>query len=353
MSVRSAIEALWSPRNVRVLASVLLGGGVGWFIGTAYTRDPSLYAADFTGVWRAAGALLAGIDPYRSIPEGAPYPLGPLAYPLQAAVAALPLAPLTAAAAAGVFVGFGTFALAFAIMNGPAYRLLIFASPTFLVSIALVQWSPLLTAAGMVAPFGVFAACKPNLGLALFARRPSWWIVGGGAVLTALAFVLVPTWLGDWLGGVREMSYYKAPIAVTGGAILALAALRWRDPDARLLLALSVVPSNLILYDQLPLFLVARSRRDYLILVAGGWLSRELTRFVIPEWLDDVIVRQTYMRAPVVACLFLPALYMVLSRPNPDGQPDFVDRVLNRPITLGRRRREEMEGSHAATPASE
>jgi hypothetical protein len=353
MSVRKTLKALWSPRNVRVLASLLLGGGAGWFIGTAYAHDPGLYAADFTGVWRAAGALVAGIDPYRSIPAGAPYPLGPLAYPLQAAVAALPLASLTAAAAAGMFVGFGTFALALAILTGPAYRLLIFASPTFLVAIALVQWSPLLTAAGMIAPFGVFAACKPNLGLALFARRPTWWIVGGGAVLTSVAFLLVPTWLGDWLGGVRGMSYYKAPIAVQGGALLALAALRWRDQDARFLLALSLVPSNLILYDQLPLFLVARSRRDYALLVMGAWLSRIVTRFSVPEWLNDEIVRQTYMRAPVIAFLFLPALHMVLSRPNPNGQPDFVDRVLNRPITLGRRRRAATQGSHAATPASE
>jgi hypothetical protein len=157
-------------------------------------------------------------------------------------------------------------------------------------------------------------------------------MIGGGAVLLVISFLLEPSWFSDWTHGVTGMSYYKAPIAVKGGFILALAVLRWRDPDARLLLVLSLVPSNLILYDQLPLFLVSRRKRDTVLLFVGSWIVPIVTRMTLPEWVDQEIVRQTFMRAPVVAFLFLPALYIVLSRPSPTGEPDIVDRVLNRSL---------------------
>jgi hypothetical protein len=170
--------------------------------------------------------------------------------------------------------------------------------------------------------------------LALLARQPNRWTLGGGALLVLLSFLLVPTWLADWLGGVRGMSYYQAPYAVPGGFLLLLAALRWRDPDARLLLALSIIPTNLILYDQLPLFLVARSQRDMLILLAGSWLVPIVSKYATPPWITDEIVGQTYMRAPVVALLFLPALYIVLGRRKADGVRDLVDLTLNRSVRL-------------------
>jgi hypothetical protein len=320
----------------RILWSAIIGLASGMLVGVAFSLSPQLYAGDFTGVWRAAGQLASGIDPYRFETQGLPYPLGPLAYPLTAAIAVFPLGQLPAWVAAGVFVGSSVAALAYVALGGPPFRILILGTPCFVMAISLVQWSPLLTAAGVLAPLGVFAACKPNLGIALFARRPTWWIVGGGAALLAISFILVPTWLTEWLGGVGRMSYYQSPVTVPGGALLALAALRWRDPDARLLLALSVIPSNLILYDQLPLFLVARTRRDVFLLFAGSWLAPIVGAAVVPAWVTDDIAGQTYMRIPVVAFLFLPALYIVLSRRSASGTPDLVDRVLNR--RLGTRR---------------
>jgi hypothetical protein len=266
------------------------------------------------------------------MPPALDYPLGPLAYPLPAALVALPLGLLPPHAAAGVFVGIGMGALAFAVLEGPRYRLLVFASPPLVMAISLVQWSPLLTAAGMIAPLGFFAACKPNLGLALIARRPTWWIVAGGLILGAISFVLVPTWLVDWLGGIRGMGYYKAPVAVPGGLLLLLAALRWRDPDARFLVALSLIPTNLILYDQLPLFLLARTRREMFILFAGSWLAPIVSKIITPTGIHDEAFGQTFMRAPIVALLFLPALYIVLSRPSASGSSDVVDRVFNQRI---------------------
>lgn len=325
-------------RAKRAMSAAVVGLIAGTIIGSLLAHAPGLYAADFTGVWRAAGQLLHGTNPYSSVESGLPYPLGPLAYPLPAVLVALPLGQLSAAAAGGVFIGLGIGLLVFAILETAPHRLFLFASPSFVMAMSLVQWSPLLTAAGMLAPLGIFAACKPNLGLALLARRPNRWIVFGGAALLALSFLVVPSWVGDWLGGVRRMSYYQAPIAVPGGFLLLLAALRWRDPDARMLLVLSVLPANLILYDQLPLFLVARSRRQTLLLVAGSWLATFVTRAVTPPSVLDEAAAQTFMREPVVAFMFLPALYLVLARPASGGQPDLVDRVLNRRIRMQRGR---------------
>jgi hypothetical protein len=327
-----------------VIWAALIGGAGGLLIEEALSRSPQLWAADFTGVWRAAGHLLQGCNPYTCIPAGLDYPLGRLAYPLPAAVVALPLGGFAPHVAAGLFVGIGMAALAFAVLVRAPHRLLMFASPPFVMAFSLVQWSPLLTAAGMIEPLGVFAVCKPNLGLALLARRPTTWIVAGGIVLAAVSFWLVPTWLTDWLGGVRGMSYYKSPVAVPGGFLLLLAALRWRDPDARFLLALSIIPTNLILYDQLPLFLIARTRREMLILFGGSWLAPLVAKVVTPTWIRDEAFGQTFMRAPIVALLFLPALYIVLSRPNEVG-PDLVDRFLNRSISTGRSRRPASEPS--------
>jgi hypothetical protein len=321
-----------------VIWATVIGGAGGLLIEEALYRSPPLWAADFTGVWRAAGHLIRGCNPYTCIPAGLDYPLGRLAYPLPAAIVALPLAGFAPHVAAGIFVGVGMATLAFAVFVRAPHRLLMFASPPFVMAFSLVQWSPLLTAAGMIEPLGVLAVCKPNLGLALFARRPTIWIVAGGAVLAAVSFWLVPTWLNDWLGGVRGMNYYKSPVAVPGGFLLLLAALRWRDPDARFLLALSIIPTNLILYDQLPLFLIARTRREMLILFGGSWLAPLVSKAVTPAWIRDEAFGQTFMRVPVVALMFLPALYIVLSRSNESG-PDLVDRLFNRAISFARSRR--------------
>ena len=322
------------PDATRLTLAVLIGGLFGTIVAMSFARSPGLYAADYSGAWKAARLLTQGVNPYAVMNDLTPYPLGQFAYPLPAALVTVPISALAASTAAGIFTAIGVGALAYSVLDGPPYRLLIMGSPCFVVALSLAQWSPLLTASALIPPLGVFAVCKPNLGLALLARRPTRWIVIGGAVLVAVSFALVPSWLSDWTHGVSGMSYYKSPIVVKGGFILALAALRWRDPDARMLLVLSLVPSNLILYDQLPLFLVSRRKRDTVMLFIGSWMVPVVTKITLPEWVNMEIVRQTFMRAPVVAFMFLPALYIVLSRPSATGAPDLVDRLLNRRIRL-------------------
>jgi len=51
-------------------------------------------------------------------------------------------------------------------------------------------------------------------------------------------------------------------ISRPGGALLLLALLRWRRPEARMLAALALVPHTTMVYEMLPLFLIPRTMRQ-------------------------------------------------------------------------------------------
>ena len=93
-----------------------------------------------------------------------------------------------------------------------------------------------------------------------------------------------------------------------------LAALKWHRPEARLLLALSLVPQTLGMYDALVLFLIPRGPSEYIALAV-------LSHFAFLIVFNDPTLSS--MNAFIVAggdavvhWLFLPALIMVLLRPN-------------------------------------
>jgi hypothetical protein len=104
-----------------------------------------------------------------------------------------------------------------------------------------------------------------------------------------------------------------------GGPLLLLSALRWKLPEGRLLLALSLVPHNLIFYDQFLLFLVCKKGRETLALVVLGWAAGWIFSSMWPTYGGPETAEiQKLFRFPVVACLYLPALYIVLRQKNPD-----------------------------------
>ena len=61
-----------------------------------------------------------------------------------------------------------------------------------------------------------------------------------------------------------------APVTyvTAGGPLILLALLRWRRPEARLLVALGCIPHTTMLYEALPLFLVARRWQEGVLLAA-------------------------------------------------------------------------------------
>jgi hypothetical protein len=282
-------------------------------------------AGDFTFPWRAARILLDGHDPYAVIRPSGPPPFDDrFRYPLPAAIVALPFAPLRPPLASALFVGLGVGCFAFAITRHGYGRLPLAVSAPVFWATQNVQWAPLLTAAALLPSLSWIWVVKPNLGAALWWYRPSRrtlaWQSGGGLLLVGISFALVPTWPAGWLAAVRSgalASQYVPPVLVPGGALALLALLRWRRPEARLLAAMACVPQNYFLYDQLPLALVARSWRGALTYTALSYVALAWwLRHGKNPALASVPAGSAALAPVVIALFYLPALVMVLRRPN-------------------------------------
>jgi hypothetical protein len=186
-------------------------------------------------------------------------------------------------------------------------------SACFAEAVTLGQCVPLLVAAAILPWLGGALVAKPSIGAALWLWRPSRSAVVGGLALTLLSFLEAPGWPADWLAALQRTNHIP-PVLKPWGWVLLLAALRWRTPEGRLLLALACVPQTTSLYESLPLFLVARQRWDvYLLTVLShvGALMQDRYYSTPGQVLEAVIAH----RWPVVlVTLWLPALVLVLWR---------------------------------------
>src|SRR5206468_4810875 len=129
-----------------------------------------------------------------------------------------------------------------------------------------------------------------------------------------------PSWPADWLAAVRHTSLvtpggtpYLAPILTPGGALAALMLLRWRRPEARLVLALACVPQTPLLYETVPLFLVPQTIVEGGVLWLGSWLVALLQALGGPY--GTVLERFTAPRRAIGWLLYVPCVAMVLRRP--------------------------------------
>ncbi|MFL5575753.1 MAG: hypothetical protein ACJ79S_07295, partial [Gemmatimonadaceae bacterium] len=287
-------------------------------------------------------ALLAGQDPYLVIRPTGPFPFDAyFKYPLPAALVALPVAPFPAEVAGGVFFGSSAAVLAWALTRDGWARLPLLASGPFLSAATMVQWSPLLTAAALLPMLGLFAAAKPNLGFAAVGARPTWRALAGAAALVVTSVAVLPRWPLAWLDVLRQgtEAHYRAPVTLPGGALILLVLLRWRRPEARLVALLACVPQIIAFYDQLLLLLVPRTFRESavaaLLSLAAfqGWLWRGGA--APGQWTG------TSGAWPWIGTLvFLPAVVMVLRRPNVGDVPRWLDILVARVIHSSRSTRE-------------
>jgi hypothetical protein len=136
--------------------------------------------------------------------------------------------------------------------------------------------------------------------------------------------------VGDWLALANGAGFYTPAAAVLtgGGPLLVLAALRWRRPEGRLLLAMAVIPHNYVWYEQLLLFLVPATAGELWTLSILSWVSMWVARYNFHRLGIPEPAGQVAFRAPVVALLYLPALAMVLRRPNEGRVPTWLERRL-------------------------
>ena len=324
---------------MRLAACLLMGVLAAQFAYGAATyalSSPSKQHRDFGQAWFAARLVSQGVDPYGAIGPGRAFEWpAPFFYPLPAAIAALPLAPFTEPVAVAIFSAIAATLLAWALTQHGYSGLLAFGSVSVWTAFLVVQWSPLLAAAVVLAPVGVLLIAKPTIGAALFVARPSWWAVAGATLLLGAAFIAQPNWISAWreaLGGASMDASrgfpYVAPISLPGGVLTLLALLRWRRPEARLVAAMACVPQTLVLYEAVPLFLVARGWRQTSLLVALSYCVRYwiAQNGPYPDYATPIAVSGRAM----TILMYLPATAMVLLRPNEGTIPRKWESALQR-----------------------
>jgi hypothetical protein len=308
---RGGIEApalRYSLRRRVLIAFVI--GVAGGLLSYAFVRRPGFFA-DFIYPWAAARALLAGENPYHVLSGGHPNPFqAPLFYPLPAVLAVTPLAALPFPVATALFFGISSALLAFALTRDGYHRLPMFIGGPFIIAASLGQWAPLIMAAALIPGAGWMAILKPNIGLALTAYRPRRSTFVGCALALVVSLVVIPTWPADWLRSLiidRAEHMHPIPFLITGGPLLMLAIMRWRTPEGRLLLAMTLVPQKLFFYDQLPLGLVARDFRESLVLSMVSGVGALVWIATTTE-----ASREAAAVPYVFMMLYLPALVVVL-----------------------------------------
>jgi hypothetical protein len=314
------------PRWVRLALTVIGGASFAVTIGRWSTTEADFIAGDLTTPLLAARALAHGEPPYL---VGMPRPERRLLYPVPALLVVAPLAPLPLPVARVIWTAIAGALLTFAAVSRfGGHGLAVVVSWCAVRAMELVQWSPVFLAGALIPPLQLVAAAKPTIALIAFAYRPSWWPIIGAAVLVPFSFAVRPTWFGEWWQATHAVSFYAPALAIWrgGGPLLLLAAIRWKRPEARLLLAFACVPHNYVWYDQLLLFLVPATALEVWTLSALTWVSGFVGtwffwRAGIPE--PD---GQVAFRAPIVALLYLPCLVMVLRRPNEGTVPAWLER---------------------------
>ena len=282
-------------------------------------RATPTHPADFGLSWFGAKSLLRGENPYARVGPGLEYDWPwPLVYPATAFVAAAPLTllPRLQATLVFVFVSFGF--LTYGITRDGWFRLPMFGSMAVITAAAVGQWSPLLTASFTLPWLGFFLAAKPTDGFAIAIGSEAQtriWALVGAAVLGLASLALYPAWPLVWMRQLQYANVQMAPPIFRGGGFLVLLALlRWRRPEARLVLALAVVPQVGSWYTAVPLFMIPRNSRETMALATVtslGWL------------LEDRLVTATseaelnaQVGSLIVAFAFLPCVWMILQRPR-------------------------------------
>jgi hypothetical protein len=276
---------------------------------------------DFAWYWLGGRALISGQDPYAVVLPGGVFHLdAPFVYPLTTAMIAVPFALwLSPAWAAVVFVGVGASLLAWGISRDGFGLLPIFGSAPFYSACVSGQISPLLTAGALIPALAWLAPAKPNIGLATVAFRPSKWSVAGSVLFIVASLLINPHWPSEWLAALHTRSqadYGKGiPILLEGGPLLLLALMRWRRPEARLLLVMACVPQTLMFYDQLPLWLIARTRLQSASLGVISLIGLVLANVGLPRNPTHAQVAVAYWPMVFATC-YLPVLAMVMREPN-------------------------------------
>lgn len=291
-------------------------------------------------LWRGARILLAGGDPYSAAAWGH-MPIGdtdvaawtniiePLYYPLPALLIWIPFSLGSFLTASAVFCGIGAALFVYAVSAKGLHRIWLCGGGPFIVALRFGQWSTWLTAAAILPALAFLLPAKPNLGVPLVLARPTRAVIVGCTAALALSLAVMPSWpLGWWravTGPFQHTVPHPLPITTFGGlgALALLALLRWRRPEARLIALMACVPQLPFWADQLPLALVPETRREVIWSLLCGHMMFIAWFLFAPKVIMYVPVMQPY----ALVGTYVPALIIVLRRPNVGVLPAWLERV--------------------------
>ena len=137
--------------------------------------------------------------------------------------------------------------------------------------------------------------------------KPDRWGVILTVALLGLSLIAYPRWPWVWLGQISGYQGSVPPLFVLPlGPFLLLALLRWRDRRAWLVALMALMPQRVV-YDQIPLLLVASTWRELLFLVGASWLTLPALLY-FGGWQSLAGGWQLW----IIATLYIPALLVVL-----------------------------------------
>lgn len=304
-------------RSWRIRASLLAALVAAVFVILLYQRQKPGVISDWDPTFAATQALLRGASPYEAI-QVPPWPNW-LLYPLPALLFTAPFTVLPLTLARAVFAAVGTAAFTYVVTARGRWTLYFLFSGAMLWSWVDVQWPPLLIAAALTPSFSWLLAIKPTAGFALWAAYPNRKAVIGGLLFLGVSLLVRPGWIGEWLDAVSRTPH--APhLLRPGGFLLLLGLLRWRRPEGRLLGCLSLIPGTTALYETLPLALVCRNRAE-----AAGFAALTMLAHLLfhlgPQ--GPWPVGAEYQWWVLLGLVYLPALVVVLRRPNDAGDSEW------------------------------
>ena len=265
---------------------------------------------DFDLLYNAAAQLLRGENPYQTAAQWFPYPL-------PAVLLAVPFTTIPLGLARPIFDVLVGWAFAYALWRyRGSFALLALLSGAYLFALWKGQTTPLMVAASLIPALGFLLAVKPNTSAALWVARPSRIAALGAGTFLFLSLLVLPSWPEDWWKALQqEPTQWMPPVLRPFGLILLVAALRWRLPEGRLLLAIAFIPQNILPYELVSLALIPATFLEMGLYLAGSWVAVAVAaNWIHPSpgiagWGEPVWLA-------TLCAAYLPMLYLLLRRPN-------------------------------------
>jgi len=281
---------------------------------------------DFDAVYAGARALLHGADPFRAYYRRITYPMPAMLLGILPSLFPIEVARL-------LFVGVTSGVLGWALSEKPDARLFVFASGAWFVAVEDAQWSPLILAAAVIPALAWVLPAKPNIGLIVAAGtkphsiKKVFWLA---LILPLLSFIIAPSWISAWRRDVAHYDVFRPLFTRPYGALLLFAGARWRRPEARILLALALVPINPAWYEAVLVFCVPQRSAEGAALAALSWLVPVVGQPLVTDYATYASQNASAFARGTLICAYLPALFIVLLRPNEGEVPAWLERRLVR-----------------------